>query len=139
MSKQYILVSIALVAMLGVVGCSENSKTTAPTGDTVPPAAVLQLDGYVVASINPQVSLNWKSGPELDLVGYRVYRSVDGGAVELVATTASTRWHDKSVNKGHQYTYEVAAVDDATNESARASTGSLTVQGTPSTHGQDHN
>ena len=139
MSKQYILLSIALLAMLGVVGCSESSKTTAPLGDTVAPAAVQQLDGEVVAGQNTQVSLSWKAGAELDLEGYHVYRSVNGGVSELVATTTSSRWNDKSVTKGLQYTYAVAAFDQATNESARVSTGSIRVQGTVSTHGQDLN
>ena len=139
MSKQYILLSIALVAILGVVGCSESNKATAPVGDTVAPAAVQQLDGQVIDSTSPQVSLSWKAGAELDLEGYHIYRSVNGGTSELVATTASSRWNDKSVTKGTTVTYEVTAFDQAANESSRASTGSMTVQGVVSTHGQDFN
>jgi len=139
MSKQYILLSIALVAMLGVVGCNESNKTTAPVGDTVAPAAVQQLDGEVIDSQSPQVSLNWKAGAELDLEGYHVYRSVNGGTSELVATTSSARWNDKSVTKGQQYTYEVTAFDQAANESSRVSTGTMSVEGVVSTHGQDFN
>ena len=137
MSKQYILVTIALVAMLGVVGCSESNKTTAPVGDTVPPAAVLDLNGTAIDSQNPQVTLSWKAGPELDLVGYNIYRSVNGGTQELVATTATSRWNDRQVDKGRQYTYEVSAVDESANESSRSAT-SVSVGGS-NPHGQDFN
>jgi hypothetical protein len=139
MSKQYILVTIAFVAMLGVVGCSDSDKTTAPVGDTVAPTAVEQLDGQVIESQNSVVNLGWKAGPELDLAGYHVYRSVDGGASVLVATTTQSRWSDSSILKGADYIYEVAAFDDASNEGARASTGTLHIDATVNTHDQQIN
>jgi fibronectin type 3 domain-containing protein len=138
MSKHATLVVIALVATLGFVGCTESNKVTSPVGDTVPPAAVLELDGTVVDGAVPQVSLSWKTGPELDLDGYKVYRSINGQAAQLVATTSAAHWRDKAVTKDSQYTYEVSAVDLSANESPRVST-TLKVPGTPTSHGQNIN
>lgn len=137
MSKQHILLTIALVAVLGVVGCSESNKTTAPVGDTVAPAAVIDLEGQVVDSSNPAINLGWKAGPELDLAGYHVYRSVDGGTSELVATTTRATWSDRSVQKNTQYVYEVAAFDQTDNEGTRSSTAPLRIDGTVSAHPHD--
>ena len=139
MSKQYILVTIAFIAMLGVVGCSDSEKTTAPLGDTVAPNAVEQLDGEVVESQNSVINLGWKTGPELDLAGYHVYRSTNGGTTQLVATVSQARWSDSSILKGTDYMYEVAAFDDDSNEGTRASTGTLHVNDAISAHDHDLN
>ena len=139
MSKQNILVSIAFVAMLGVVGCSDSDKTTAPVGDTVAPVMVEQLNGDVIQNRNPVIHLGWKTGPELDLAGYHIYRSANGGASELVGTTTRATWSDDSIQKGLHYVYDVAAFDTSTNEGVRASTSSLYVEAPVSAHNQNIN
>jgi hypothetical protein len=139
MSKQHILVSIALVAMLGVVGCSESNKTTAPVGDTVAPAAVVDLDGYGVDGSSPTINLSWKAGPELDLAGYHIYRSVDGGTAEFVGTTTQSRWTDRSVYKNTRYVYEVSAFDQTNNEGTRSATAPLRIDGYVNAHQYDIN
>ena len=135
MSKQNVLVIIAFVAMLGVVGCNDSDKATAPlapVGDTVAPVAVEELKGDVELDTNPAIHLSWKSGPELDLAGYRVYRSTLGGTSELVATTTQAIWIDDSVQMAANYRYDVSAFDDSNNESVRASTATLFTVETPS-------
>jgi len=139
MSKQHILLSIALVAVLGVVGCSDSNKATAPVGDTVAPAPVVDLQGTAVDGSTPTINLGWKAGPELDLAGYHVYRSVNGGASVLVGTTTTATWSDRTVQKNTQYVYDVAPFDDSSNEGTRSSTSTLQVQGPVSAHPHDIN
>ena len=127
MSKQYILVAVALVAILGVVGCGSSDKATAPVGDTVAPAAVQDLEGAVVDGQQPVLTLQWKAGAEVDLAGYHIYRSQDGAPSQLVATTSSALWTDDTVRRGLQYVYEVAAFDEAANESARVTTDPMEI------------
>ena len=51
---------------------------------------------------------------------YNVYRSEDGGPLDLLTTVASseTSYRDESVSSGTTYGYRVTAVDGALNESA---------------------
>ncbi|MFQ5599146.1 MAG: hypothetical protein ACE5G2_01185 [Candidatus Krumholzibacteriia bacterium] len=129
MSKRMnILIAVALLATVGAVGCGK-SKPTAPSGDTVAPAAVVDLRGWVNEGQRPTVGVQWKAGPELDLAGYRIYRSQDSGASTLVATTTRAAFNDEAVRAGSSYVYQVAAFDLADNESPRSSTSELEVSG----------
>jgi len=76
------------------------------------------------------VLLNWSPSPDGDFQTFRIYRdgvpsspSMNGVMVPtLVHETTETSWLDSTGNL-HAYYYEIAAVDRAGNESARASTG----------------
>lgn len=139
MSKRMnILVAVALLATIGVVGCGSSDKPTAPAGgDTVPPAALVDLSGWVNSGQNPTVGLSWKAGAELDLAGYNIYRSENGGASELVGVVSSANYLDTSVQAGSNYVYQVSAYDLSSNEGPRASTPTLTVPNDGRTGGGD--
>jgi len=76
-----------------------------------------------------KAKLTWAKNKEMDLAGYRVYRSPKGspfGGTPLATTTATT-YTDSTVPKtGGAYVYEVRAVDKAGNQSAGSADVSVT-------------
>jgi fibronectin type 3 domain-containing protein len=118
MSKRSrILLALPFVIALGVMGCGDGNPA-APTGDTVPPAAVLDLDVTISGTVGaPAVSLSWAAGSEVDLAGYNVYRSKDNQAATLVGVETATNFVDTNVVTGSAYRYEVSSVDTSGNES----------------------
>jgi fibronectin type 3 domain-containing protein len=120
MSKRSrILLALPFVIALGVMGCGDGNPA-APTGDTVAPAAVLDLDVAVTGSVGSQsVSVSWAAGTEPDLAGYNVYRSKDGQATTLVGVETAANFVDTNVATGSAYRYEVSSVDTSGNESVR--------------------
>jgi fibronectin type 3 domain-containing protein len=111
------LVALALAAAF-IAGCGSSSSPSAPV-DTVAPAAVLDVEAQFVQGV---IEVTWAAGSEPDLVGYRVYRSVNGGVPTLAGVAPSTTWEDASVVTRTSYRYEITAVDQAGNESPRTST-----------------
>jgi hypothetical protein len=55
--------------------------------------------------------LTWSAPVTAGIVEYRVYRSVNGGPYELIATTTGTSYTDKWVSAGDNYAYQVSAVN----------------------------
>jgi fibronectin type 3 domain-containing protein len=93
--------------------------------DKFPPAAPASL--RATASAN-SVELSWDANTEPDLAGYRVYRSVDGGAFEKIADVNEIpTYSDKAVQSGKTYRYVVTAVDKSGNESTRSAVAEATV------------
>lgn len=95
-----------------------SAAVTITPVDTFPPAVPSGLTAVIgVGSID----LSWTPDSEPDLKGYYVYRSVDGQPFsrlsELVAAPA---FSDRTVQSGQHYRYEVSAVDQSGNESARS-------------------
>ncbi len=92
----------------GEIGHSGSRETILGTSvlyrSPSPPqiAAVEMLLGtYIVWKANP---------PEEGVVGYRVYRSADGGEWQAVADfVTETYWTDGEVGSGHSYSYKVTA------------------------------
>lgn len=68
------------------------------------------------------IDVSWDPSTESDLSGYRVYRSVNGGAWQVVATVQTPSYTDRAVTAGRKYGYQVTSVDRAGNESARSGT-----------------
>ena len=92
--------------------------------DTFPPAAPQNI---VAAALPGEdaghmaIELSWSMGVELDLAGYRVYRSEEEGARGAMLTPEvlmTPAYRDNSVAIGHRYWYTITAVDRAGNESA---------------------
>ena len=124
MSKRmHLFVPGAFLAALIVVGCG-GSKSTGP--DTVPPAAITGLSSGFVPGANATVTLRWKESPQIDLAGYRVYRSVDGAAATLVSTGDVNGFEDTNVS-GRSVVYQVSAFDASNNESSKVSTAPIVV------------
>ncbi|WP_055531711.1 fibronectin type III domain-containing protein [Streptomyces graminilatus] len=88
----------------------DKVKPLAPTGPSV------TYDGTT-----GRARLTWAKNKELDLAGYRVYRTLNGspfGATPLATTTATTYTDSTVPNTGETYAYEIRAYDRAGNQSA---------------------
>lgn len=115
---------LVAIAAAFIAGCGSSSSPSAPV-DTVAPAAVLDVEAVYVQGA---IEVTWAAGSEADLVGYRVYRSVNSATATLLGVSTSTTYQDATVQTGVSYRYEVTAVDETGNESARQSTNQVTVR-----------
>ncbi|MFZ4627492.1 MAG: fibronectin type III domain-containing protein [Blastocatellia bacterium] len=99
--------------------------------DTFPPSAP---SGVTVASVNGIVSLFWPLNPEVDVVGYHLYRAEteDAPASGWLRITTSplsrSSFRDDRVAIGRTYFYRLTAVDQVGNESLPSPVASETVQ-----------
>ncbi len=86
--------------------------------DVFAPAAPAHLSATPSAST---IELSWDANMEPDLSGYRIYRSVNGGAFEKIAeVTDIPAYSDRGVQTGRAYRYAVTAFDKSGNESQRS-------------------
>jgi flagellar hook capping protein FlgD/fibronectin type III domain protein len=93
--------------------------------DTAAPAAPL---GLGAAREGDGVRVRWGANSEADLIGYTIYRWLDGaGVFEVIAgPLAGTQYLDSSIPPGTESAeYQVTALDDSGNESARSSSVSV--------------
>ncbi|MDP2898065.1 MAG: carbohydrate-binding protein, partial [bacterium] len=60
--------------------------------------------------------LSWAAPATTGVIAYNVYRSVNGGAYELIGVATSTSYTDKWVVPGDTYAYEVSAVNQVNDE-----------------------
>lgn len=71
---------------------------------------------------NTVIDIEWTPSPDPDVVGYRIYRSTTGPGGTFTLLTPSTqlitgtKYRDSGLSNTQQYSYKVAAVDDALNE-----------------------
>ena len=94
-----------------------ESQPITPT-DTFAPA----VPGAVtaVAGVNT-IELAWTRNGEPDFKGYNVFRSVDGGPYEKIASfLEAPTFTDTKVQAGKRYRYAITAVDVLGNESDRS-------------------
>jgi len=144
--RMVILVSVALMATPGIVGCG-NKSVTEPivVQDTAPPAAVTGLTFRMNPTRDPNVVLTWNASPELDLAGYIVYRMLVLPAnretqhitagLELFRTVTNEIISDDTVVAGATYVYAVTAFDISQNESSRAQSGPVRVRSVSRSNG----
>jgi len=86
--------------------------------DEFAPATPAGLRASVAAN---SIELSWERDTEPDLAGYRIYRGVDGGAMERLAEVSQVpSYSDRAVERGKTYQYAVSAFDQAGNESPRS-------------------
>jgi hypothetical protein len=75
------------------------------------------------------VELSWERNTEPRFQGYNVYRSVEGGPFEKVASgVTSPTYTDRQVEAGKKYRYQVSAVGANGLESARSAIAEVTAQ-----------
>jgi len=114
--------SSSAVMALGVYTLTvTNPGPTDPTGvlanaftlitDTVP----ISPANLRAAAGDRQIVLGWEPNTEMDLVGYRLYRTDLGTPL---ATVTDTRYLDLTVTNGITYTYYVTTLDAANHESS---------------------
>lgn len=91
--------------------------------DTAPPAS----PSGVASTVQPgkDVNLQWNANSEPDLAGYAVYRALDAGGPFVRITgplVSSTTFFDNTVpDSASNAWYQLSALDDSGNESARTS------------------
>jgi hypothetical protein len=114
----YQVLAFAAVAPQKEAQSDLSDEATLLYKDEFPPAAPAGL----IATPSPaSVELSWESNTEPDLAGYRVYRSIGGGAFEKVADVNEIpAYSDHAVERGKTYRYAVTAMDKSGNESARS-------------------
>lgn len=90
-----------------------SDATTFKPKDTFAPAVP---SGLSAVPGSRSIELVWDRNTEKDFAGYRVFR--DGQQVAEGVTAPA--YSDRDVNPGTKYTYQVSALDNAGNESARS-------------------
>ena len=103
-----------------MVGFDELRAVVAGPEDTTPPAAPQNLLGSPGSNA---VALSWNAGPEPDLAGYHVYRSLTGPVstagtpISGTSPITATNYFDATAVNGTTYHYVVTAADNSANRS----------------------
>ncbi|MFC2021127.1 hypothetical protein ACFLU1_05005 [Chloroflexota bacterium] len=104
---------------------SGYSNEDSETAIDVAPAAAANL---TAVAGNEEIVLDWNDNIETDIEGYNVYRGLSSGNItELISSNvSSSNYTDTGLYGGGLYYYEVTAVDQGANESARSNTANAT-------------
>lgn len=110
--------SYAVVTTKGSAESLMSEATPFEMSDTFAPS----VPASITALAGPDsIEVSWQRSPESDLKGYYVYRSVNGGPLERQGGLVSVpTFSDRNVEHGKTYRYEVSAVDQKNNESAKS-------------------
>lgn len=113
---RYLFTAALLVAVSGLlIGCGDDDTTPSPVIDTTPPDAPTGLTG---ASRNLTVEVTWNPNQEEDLASYYVYEAVDSDGYNLIAVVpAGVNSFSDEREIGHDYRYQLEAVDTSENTS----------------------
>ena len=103
-------------------GEKQQSETAGPleiaAEDRFAPSAPAGLSAEFGTSA---IELSWERNTEPRFQGYNVYRSVDGGAFEKIASVITApALSDRQIESGKKYRYQVSAVGTNSLESARS-------------------
>ncbi len=101
------------------VPSSPTVAVTIPGTDRIPPTVPTGLAATAVSSV--QINLAWQAGTDnIAVAGYNIYRKTGSGSYAKINTAplAVTGYNDVGLSPGRTYTYQVATVDEAGNESA---------------------
>lgn len=113
MSGSFLGILIVVIALGFLAGCGDDQATSVDTTAPAAPAGLRATSNY------SDIYLRWSANNEADIAGYNVYSAVDGGALELVAVVPATNTsYGEPCERGHEYSYEITAVDRSANESA---------------------
>ncbi len=112
---------------LSLAGTPTTAATYSFTEKVTGCGGVVSRVSYKViiqATANHVVDLNWNTSTSKDVVGYNVYRSLDGTTWKKinVSLVASTLYSDSSVANGTTYYYAATAVDIYGKESSKTAT-----------------
>jgi PKD repeat protein len=115
------------VAGNGPSESAELSFTTLTQADKTPPAAPAGLSAKALGA--GKVQLNWQAVAEADVVGYNIYRAVQGAQFAKVAgPLAAAAYVDQGLSAQAEYVYRVTAIDVARNEGANSAEVALAVE-----------
>ena len=102
--------------MVAVVGASESLPSspseTLVARDVFPPAVPVNLTA--IAGVG-SIELAWDRGLDADLKNYRVYRND-----QAIGDSEAPSFSDRQIKTGERYRYDLTAIDQAGNESARS-------------------
>ena len=110
-----------------IIESNESLALSVTPKDMFPPSAP---NSITIASRGGIMSLFWPANPEPDVIGYNIYRSEDEKIWSKITArpiTTST-FSDRQVQVGKRYFYQLTAIDNAGNESARSETQSEIVE-----------
>jgi hypothetical protein len=111
---RYLVQAIAAENQWSVV--SEAAEIT-PV-DVFPPAVP---EGLSAVPTPQSIELAWTRNTETDFRGYNIFRSVDNGPFENIASSVEApTFSDTKIEAGKKYRYAVSAVDLTGNESSRS-------------------
>jgi len=100
-------------------GDSESSPTSEVyeyPRDTEAPGQVTNLTATALSAGNT-IQLDWDTVSDIDVAGYRIYRSTTNGQTGILqASTPTTTYIDGSLNSDKTYYYQVSAIDEVPNE-----------------------
>jgi fibronectin type 3 domain-containing protein len=117
--KTYDYVVQAFIASGNSEAESEASAPVSITPEDVFPPAV--PSGLTAVAGVSSIDLSWNPDTEPDLRGYYLYRSASGGPFERIGGLIETpSYSDRAIGAGKHYRYQVSAVDQHGNESARS-------------------
>ena len=115
---------VVAVDDFGREGPRSNSVSGQPFNNLAPLAPTeLRAVGRNISLLDQlEIALDWAANGEADLVGYRVYRSVDASFTPtsdlLIAEVETPRYIDRAIEVGTSYYYQVTAFDRGNKESA---------------------
>ena len=114
-SKHLFVLMAALVVLVGA--CGQEGGGSQPTIDTVPPIPPV---GVQIQAEEDLVAITWDDNAEIDLAGYRLYRSSfeDGPFRAVTSNLVYCPWFYDEVLPMQITYYKVTAVDESGNESA---------------------
>ena len=95
-----------------------SAEATITPLDTFPPAAPI---GLTAVPSTASIELVWEHSPEAKVVGYRVYRALGSGPMELIADkVVLPAYSDRKFESGKSYRYAVTAVKSNQVESQKS-------------------
>ena len=108
----------------------QQSETAGPAQITAEDKLAPATPAGLTAELGTNsVELSWERNTDPRFQGYNVYRSVDGGAFEKIASLiVSPSYTDRQAEAGRKYRYQVSAVGTNALESARSAIVEITVQ-----------
>jgi len=98
-------------------------EAVADVEDVTPPSTPTGLTATAVSSSRINLSWNASSDSGTGVSFYRIYRN---GGTTPHATSTSTSYSDTGLTPNTRYTYQVSAVDGASNESGKSSSAAAT-------------
>jgi hypothetical protein len=94
--------------------------------DTFPPGVP---EGLSAVATPQSIELAWTRNTEADFRGYNVFRSIDNGPFERIASLIEApTFSDSKIESGKRYRYTVSAVDLTGNESPQSQPAGATAQ-----------
>ena len=89
-------------------GCERNTPSDI-TGDNIPPAVPTNVKIY--SAEDGEILLAWHANVEIDLKGYKIYRSTDSTNFSFIDFSDQNYYLDDSLDYNIKYYYRITAVD----------------------------